>query len=1183
MRRSALAFAVGSVVAIGGCYRARDVERPSEESIVPKTEPVKGSRVADFIADAVYTGDNGTVVGTRWVSTTTGMPVTVLRIQSVPQVFLAFDTPPVSDRGEPHTGEHLLLGKGTKGKMLSLEQDMSLVDSTAWTAQTDVCYSWSCAAGKDTFYRSVEQYLDALLCPDFSDEEIRREVCHIGPVTDEKTGEISVDEKGTIYQEMVSTYEKRWIVWNEMAKRLWGAGHPLSWSSGGEPAAVRTMEPRHVREFHAAHYQLGPGTRMIVALPDSVPEDEFLAKLSAQIAAIEARPELKARPAAEHPIPPGRPAADTSPVVYPYPNANEDDVGTALIAWAPVPIGAQYDRVAAQILLSTLADGESATLYKRLMDSETREVEVGAAEMSSGLDGSRIDLLPYVTFDGVPSRNATKERMTQIADVVSSEVRRVAGLAPDSDALRAFNEKALVKLIEFEKSLRRQLDSPPLFGHRNAGGFWLDQLRFVDQDPAWERPVALAPSVARLRDEIARGENPWTRIVADFGLGRPPYVGVSAPSRAELEKRTADHAKRIEGYVADLTKRYGGTQEQALAKFAADYSAKTAEVDAIEKRLGKPKLVADVPLVPDPSIRLEPADVAGVKGFRGIFDNMTFAEVSVSFRLDAVPEDLYPWLAVLPQLLTASGVVEDGKPVAYDEAEERRAREIHALTARYSMRPSRGRRELRVTASGADASETRRAMDWIDLSIHHARLDETNLPRLRDIVSAAIRETRGLLGGAEESWVHDPAEAIRWQRDRLYLCTSSAHARLFQLARCEWKLMDAPSPDEMKEVRAGLDAVASAAGDDAAATLANLDAIVAALKKRDDAVAKTWLLPVTLRCREMVGDMAPTTIAEDLKTLADVAAADVATPPSTALAEVRRACDAIFVKPGARFVVTGSRKTADSLVPRLASLLGGLADAAPAAAWKTGDPVVDARAAARSEAGPAPIHYGLVNNAGTSGVFLMSAKAGGLDDLDEKTLVAELASRVFGGGGSHSLFMKTWAAGLAYSNGLGVNPAESRVHYYAERCPDLVRTMTFATDVVRGASALDDPYLAEYCVANAVSYNRASDEYEQRARAAADDIADGDTPERIARYRRAVLALKDRTGLWASMKPWILPTSGRVLPGAGPATHNVAGGLFVTIAPEPLLARWEKYLEDHDDARDRVVRVYGRDFWIVPR
>jgi hypothetical protein len=67
------------------------------------------------------------------------------------------------------------------------------------------------------------------------------------------------------------------------------------------------------------------------------------------------------------------------------------------------------------------------------------------------------------------------------------------------------------------------------------------------------------------------------------------------------------------------------------------------------------------------------------------------------------------------------------------------------------------------------------------------------------------------------------------------------------------------------------------------------------------------------------------------------------------------------------------------------------------------------------------------------------------------------------------------------------------------------------------------------------------------------------------------------------MKPWIVQTAGRVLPGTGPATRDVAGGLFVTIAPEPMLERWERYLRDHDDPAARVARVYGRDFWIVPR
>ena len=1156
--------------------------------------PPRGTTVADFAVDAVYTDDRGGVLGTRWVHKAHGMPVTVLHIQSVPQVFLAFNTPPVSDRGEPHTGEHLLLGKGAKGKALAAEQDMSLVESTAWTSQTDVCYSWGCAAGKETFFRSVEQYLDALLLPDYGDEEIRREVCHIGPVKDEKTGALSVDEKGTIYQEMVSSYEKRWISYDEIQNRLWGRGHPLSFSSGGEPSAVRTCEPKHVNEFHDAHYHLAADTQMIVALPDSIPEEEFLTRLSAQMAEVDARPAMKSRAKTVHAIPPGRPDADKSLAVVPYPNANEGDGGLAIVAWTPVARTSQADRVTAELLLATLGNGESATLYKRLMDSATREVAVDAAEMSASLDASKIDLAPMLLFDQLPPRNATKERMGEIVGVIRNEIARVAALAAGSKELAEFNEKALVKLTEREKDLKKQLNSPPLFGHRLAGGFWLDHLRLLDEDTSFDRSVTLAPVFTKLRADIARGANPWTRIVAAFGLSGEPYVAVSVASKAELEKRTAEHGKRVEGYVADIAKRYGAEPQAALAKFAAEYDAKTAELEEMEKRLPKPHLVADVPLVPDPSIKLEPIEAGGTKGFRAIFDNMTFAETSFSFRVD-VSENQLPWLAILPSFLTESGVVIDGKPLPYDQAAERRAKEIYSLSAAYSMRPRRGRHELRVTAMGADLAESKRAIDWMDLCLHHAWIAPENLPRLRDLVAQEIQATRGRLGGSEESWVQDPAGAVRWQRDRVFLTTSSIHARLFQLARCEWRLMDAPADADLAKVEAGLGAIVACAGPDLKTTAGNVAALVSKWKASNDAAATKWLVPIGQRIGEMVGDMAPATIAKDLATLTDTCRADVRQPPSDALGQVRELLEWNLVGNHARFVVTGSRTNSDAVLDRLRSFLfalpsrssvgshGDVGSGELTEADYSHEPLVDERLREHENATGAPIFYGLVHNAGTSGVFLLSAKAGGLDDVGEDTLSGELAARVFGGSGAHAFFMKTWGAGLAYSNGIATNPGEGRISYYAERCPDLVQTISFVTGLVKDAASLDDPYLAEYCVANAVTYSRESDGYEQRARAAADDIADGDTPERVATWRKAVLALKDRPDLWTSMKPKIAAMTGRVLPGVGPKRADVADAVWLTIAPEPMLARWESYLSEHDAKDARVARIYGRDFWLVPK
>jgi Zn-dependent M16 (insulinase) family peptidase len=1191
-----LRWAFAAALAAGACTTSQSddsvpVSPATSGGVAART---KGRTVADFAVDAVYTDDRGGVLGTRWVHKTHGMPVTVLRIQSVPQVFLAFNTPPVSDRGEPHTGEHLLLGKGTKGKALSAEQDMSLVQSTAWTSQTDVCYSWSCAAGKETFFRSVEQYLDALLLPDYGDEEIRREVCHVGPVKDEKSGALSVDEKGTIYQEMTSSYEKRWIVYDELQTRLWGREHPLSFSSGGEPSAVRKCEPQHVHEFHAAHYHLAADTQMIVALPDSIPDEEFLTRLSAQMAEVDARPEMKARTKTVHSIPPGRPDPDKSLVVVPYPNANEGDGGMAIVAWTPVARTSQADRVAGDLLLATLGSGESATLYKRLMDSATREVEVGAGEMGASLDASKIDLLPNVWFDQLPPRSATKERMGEIVRVIRDEIARVAALAEGSKELAAFNEKALVKLTEREKDLKKQLNSPPLFGHRLAGGFWLDHLRLLDEDASFERSVTLAPVFANLRAEIARGANPWTRIVAALGLSGEPYVAVSVASKAELEKRTADHAKRVEGYVADIAKRSGMEPQAALAKFAAEYDVKTEELDEIEKRLPKPHLVADVPLVPDPSIKLEPVEAGGAKGFRAVFDNMTFAETSVSFPVAASDDDL-PWLAILPALLTDSGVVIDGRPLPYDQAAERRAKEIYALSAEWSMRPSRGRHELRVTASGADLAEAKRAIEWIDLCLAHAWIAEENLPRLRDLVAQEIQSTRGRLGGSEENWVRDPAGAVRWQRDPVFLSTSSIHAKLFQLARCEWRLMDAPPAADAAKVEAGLGAIVACAAPDLKTTAGNVAALVAKWKESKDEAAVKWLVPIGQRICEMVGDMAPTTIARDLAALTDTCRADLAIAPGNALGSAVDLIRAVrSFSP--RFVLTGSRANEDELLKTLGPVVRGwvpavagtrttltefeahvvVAESAP------GAPLVDQRLRDHESGEGAPLCYGLVHNAGTSGVFVLSAKAAGLDDVGEATLTDELAARVFGGSGAHAFFMKTWGAGLAYSNGLSTNPNEGRINYYAERCPDLVQTITFVTGLVKDAASLADPYLAEYCVANAVAYSRESDRYEQRARAAADDVTDGDTPERVSRWRGAVLAMKDRAGLWDAMKPRIGAMTGRVLPGVGPKRADVEGALWFTIAPEPMLARWESYLSEHDAKDARVARIYGRDFWMVP-
>ncbi len=62
--------------------------------------------------------------------------------------------------GEPHTQEHLLLGKGNKGRELGSQETMSLATSTAFTMQWRTCYSFYTSAGPDVFFRNFDRAMD---------------------------------------------------------------------------------------------------------------------------------------------------------------------------------------------------------------------------------------------------------------------------------------------------------------------------------------------------------------------------------------------------------------------------------------------------------------------------------------------------------------------------------------------------------------------------------------------------------------------------------------------------------------------------------------------------------------------------------------------------------------------------------------------------------------------------------------------------------------------------------------------------------------------------------------------------------------------------------------------------------------------------------------------------------------
>src|SRR5688572_28523692 len=140
----------------------------------------EGKDINGFRAEARYLDDADKPFGARFRHQRTGFTLDFLELESVPQVPMWVNSFPTSDRGEPHTQELLLLGKGNAGRTHSSLEDMSLAGSTAFTMQWRTVYQLHTAAGPEVFYKVFESQTDSLLHPDYTDEEIRREVSHWG-------------------------------------------------------------------------------------------------------------------------------------------------------------------------------------------------------------------------------------------------------------------------------------------------------------------------------------------------------------------------------------------------------------------------------------------------------------------------------------------------------------------------------------------------------------------------------------------------------------------------------------------------------------------------------------------------------------------------------------------------------------------------------------------------------------------------------------------------------------------------------------------------------------------------------------------------------------------------------------------------------------------------------------------
>jgi len=1155
----------------------------------PYAALTKGQALHGFRAEAVYLDAGDKPIGGRFIHERTGFILDLLQIQSVPQAFIYTNTFTVSDMGEPHTQEHLLIGKGNKGRNINVLENMSLTQSNASTYQTFTDYQFNTAGGAESFYDVFNEYITVLLHPDYTEEEVRREVRNWG-VTENPDKTLRLEEKGSVYNEMTSSMNNPdGRLFDNSLRMIYGAAHPLSFNAGGAPDAIRKMTPDDIKRYHDANYHLG-NMGAVVSVPKDMTPDSVLPRLDAIFRKAEPTNVKRAYMSVEK-LPAPTSAEPGTIRIIEYPHENAEQPSSMLFSYPATRKLNLTEKLLLDNFLSVFAGDANTNLYKKFIDSNTREIDTGAQGVYSYVEDSPGSPI-FVSLSDVPATNLNADKAALIRQKIMEEFARVAAFKDGSAELKEFNDRFRNSLTAYRRTLSKFVNTPPGFGFRSDGnGYgWLWQTRYLNEENEFRKSVTLKPQMAQAENLLASGRNFWRDYLPKWKLTETkPYVAVGHANPKLIEKEQAERTARADAETNELKKKYKlADGQEAIRSYKAEYDATTVELEKLSTA-SDAKFIENPPLTLDDQIDYKETTVGKVKLGAATFDNMTGATTGMVLRLDSIPEKDLVYLSSLPELLRGVGVIKEGKAISYEEMTEMLRKEILGLEVEFTGSPVTHRYEITVRGSGNDAAESGRAVSWMKLVLQNPNWRPANLPRIRDVVDQELSELRRRMQDSEESWVSNPSDAYRNQDSPLYLSAFSFLTQAHNAQRLRWMLKSAGDAQNSKAIDSFLSKLAMAKGtrDELKSMLTGMggdksQTVSAGLKPfveqagKLPKTAQTLATDAAADLGQTLGEIPDSSLAADWAYLCNEIRQDLAQPPAKTLSDLENVRRQIVNSHNLRMFYVGPTAIRQKLEPDYLSLVTGF-DSAPVAKANYGtERRVEARLLARGASVGTPVYVGLMAPNMTGGVMMNSAKLTPYADTSRDGILNFLTSKLYSGGGAHAVFTKTISAGLAYSNGISSSSGTGLMSYYAERTPELPQTLRFAIGEVK--RPMDTP-LAEYVIALAFS-SRASSPYEARGEAMASNMADEITPEVVSRFRRAILDARKMPDLSSELYKRKDVVFERVFPGYGKRGKEIAGANFFVIGPEKQMAAYEAYLKSAEGPETKLYRLYPRDFWL---
>ncbi len=110
--------------------------------------------------------------------------------------------------------------------------------------------------------------------------------------------------------------------------------------------------------------------------------------------------------------------------------------------------------------LGVFAGDANTNLYKKFIDSKTRELDTGAQNVYSYIDDSP-GFPVWVVLSDVPAANLTADKAALVRQKITEEFARVAAFKDDSPELKEFNDRFRNSLTDYRRTLSKFVNTPP--------------------------------------------------------------------------------------------------------------------------------------------------------------------------------------------------------------------------------------------------------------------------------------------------------------------------------------------------------------------------------------------------------------------------------------------------------------------------------------------------------------------------------------------------------------------------------------------------------------------------------------------------------------------------------------------------------------------------------------------------